>query len=452
MQPFRYHVIVCTQPKAENVTCCAVGGRAVVGALYTELGKQGVADDVLVSTTGCLGACEKGPVMVVYPDAVWYGGLKACDVPEIVASHLKAGKVVERLALKDMSEVRGEILEHRKQFAAMMAARDKGGVVPDDLNETLRGFMASRALITALELNVFTAVGAGATASQVVAKLGTDLRATGELLNAMVALGLLQKNGDRYSNTPTSLRFLGEGSPDSARLAMLHNVTLWNQWSNLTERVLRGTAADTRAMGAWAEDARLRPAFVAYMDRNAKVAAAGLVRSLGNGFQRMLDLGGGSAAGSIALAKANPGLQVEVLEQPSMMALTEDYVRQAGVADRVRVRCGDLLNDSFGQGYDLILLSSVAHMFSPEQNRDLLRRACQALAPKGRLVIQDFVLEADGTSPRMGALASLTMLCLSKNGATYTEQEYQTWLNEAGFSEVKRVRLPGPVNLVVGTK
>jgi hypothetical protein len=166
----------------------------------------------------------------------------------------------------------------------------------------------------------------------------------------------------------------------------------------------------------------------------------------------MLDLGGGSAAGSIALAKTNPRLQVDVLEQPSMVAVTEAFIRKAGLQDRMRACSGDLLKDNFGQGYDLVLLSSVSHILSPDQNRDLLRRAGAALGPKGRLVIQDFILENDATAPRMGTLASLNMLVLSKHGATYAEPEYNVWLREAGFREVNRVRLPGPINLMVASK
>lgn len=452
MQPFRYHVIVCTQPKAENVTCCAAGGRAVVAALQGELGKQGVANEVIVSQVGCLGACEQGPVMVVYPDAVWYGKLTAADVPEIVTSHLKSGTPVERLTIKDLAKLRDDMLEHRKQFVAMMAGREKAGVLPDDLNDLVRAFMPCRTVLTALELDVFTIVGGGSTASDVVAKLGTDARATEELLNALVALGLLRKQGASYGNTEVSARFLVEGTPDSARQALLHNQTLWNEWKHLTERVRKGTASLARPMGEWSDDPKLQPAFVAYMDRNAKAGLMPFVRAVGNGFKRMLDLGGGSAAASMALARANPELQVDVLEQPSMVSLTEEYIRKAGMQERVHAKCGDMFKDKLGEGYDLVLLSSVAHMLSPEKNRELLRRAGTALAPKGRLVVQDFILEADKTAPKMGALASLTMLCLSKHGATYSEPEYESWLREAGCSEVKRVRLPGPVNLMIGTK
>jgi (2Fe-2S) ferredoxin/SAM-dependent methyltransferase len=453
MQPFRYHVIVCTQQKVENIpSCAAAGGAQVVGALYEQLDKQGLGDDVIVSTTGCLGACDHGPVMIVYPDATWYGPVAPADVAEIAASHLKGGRPVARLTIKDEGALRGEILDHRQKYLAAVAARDKAGILPDNisLHEILRGFMSSRALLTALELDVFTAVGNGASAGQLAAKLHTDARATEMLLNVLVSLKLLAKKGDVFSNTPITARFLSAGSPDNARPGLMHNVHLWHSWSTLTECVRQGTAVSRSPSGE--RDEESTRAFIAAMDRNARERAAQVVRAVGNDFQRMLDLGGGSAAYSIAFAQANPRLRVDVLDLPNVLPLTQDYIRRAGLEARIQTRPGDLRADTFGQGYDLVLLSAIAHMFSPEENRDLLRRIHQALAPNGRLVLQDFILEADKTSPNFAVLFSLNMLVNTRGGASYSETEYDAWLRGAGFRESKRVRLPGPANLMIAIK
>ena len=101
------------------------------------------------------------------------------------------------------------------------------------------------------------------------------------------------------------------------------------------------------------------------------------------------------------------------------------------------------------QSYDFVLLSSICHMFSPEENRALLARARAALAPKGRIAIADFVVDSDKASPRSAALFALNMLVATRGGATYSEPEYEAWLGAAGFSEVKRIRMPGPINLIV---
>jgi cyclopropane fatty-acyl-phospholipid synthase-like methyltransferase len=166
----------------------------------------------------------------------------------------------------------------------------------------------------------------------------------------------------------------------------------------------------------------------------------------------MLDLGGGSAAYSIAFAKAIPGLQADVLDVPEVLSLTQDFIRRAGLSDRVHARAGDMLQDSLGEGYDLILLSAICHMFSPEENRALFQRAHTALAPNGKLVVQDFILEADKTSPRFATLFALNMLVGTRAGSSYSEPEYADWLREAGFGEVRRVRLAGPSGLMIATR
>jgi cyclopropane fatty-acyl-phospholipid synthase-like methyltransferase len=108
-----------------------------------------------------------------------------------------------------------------------------------------------------------------------------------------------------------------------------------------------------------------------------------------------------------------------------------------------------MLSDPLGENYDLILASAICHMFSPEENRSLFHRARQALGPKGKLVVQDFILEPDKTVPQFAALFSLNMLVGMRAGSSYSEPEYASWLRDAGFSNVQRVRLPGPAGLMI---
>jgi SAM-dependent methyltransferase len=123
------------------------------------------------------------------------------------------------------------------------------------------------------------------------------------------------------------------------------------------------------------------------------------------------------------------------------------------VADRVKVRAGDLRSDRLpAEAYDLVFISAICHMLSPAENLDLLRRCCQALAPGGRVVIQDFILEADKTAPRFAALFALNMLVGTREGSSYSEPEYAAWLGEAGFREIRRVRLPGITGLMIGSR
>ena len=449
MEPFRYHVFVCTQEKAEGVPCCSVAGSGrVLNALHGELGARGLSEEVQVSSCGCLGICDSGPVMLVYPEGVWYTKLTSTDVPEIVASHFQAGQKIARLERADYAGMKIEILDHRDKYLAMLKAKDAAGVLPDDVYELIRGFMPSRAILTALELDVFTAVGKGATAEQIATKIQTAARATEMLLNALVSLKLLEKHEGVYANTQLSARFFVEGTPDSARTAQLHTANMWRRWSTLTDAVRAGTAVPPRDENGYANT------FIAAMDLTARGRARAVVQAVEvNGAKRMLDLGGGSGAYSIAFAKAAPDLRAEIVDLPEVLPITQERIRKADLADRITTRPGDMLTIALENNrYDLVLLSAICHMYSLEENRQLFERAYATLAPKGRLVVSDFILDPDKTAPRFGALFALNMLVATRAGASYSEPEYAEWLKAAGFAGVQRVRVPGPASLMIATK
>ena len=315
----------------------------------------------------------------------------------------------------------------------------------DELVERARSFQESRVLLTAIELDLFSAVAGGATAEDVAARLGADPRATEMLLNALAALGALTKDQGVFRCAGDIAQHLGE------RAALMHTVHLWDRWSTLTKAVRSGTAVrlgKIEARGAeWTE------AFIAAMHRNASGRAPLVVDAVGvEAVARMLDVGGGSGAYSIAFAQASPLLHADILDLAEVLPIAERHIQEAGLADRVHTRPGDLKVDELGQDYGLVFISAICHMLSPEENRDLFRRSWRALAPGGRIVVQDFLLEPDKTAPPWAALFSLNMLVGTEQGASYSEPEYDQWLREAGFTDVRRVRFPGPVGLMVGVR
>jgi 3-hydroxy-5-methyl-1-naphthoate 3-O-methyltransferase len=447
MEPFRFHLFVCTQQKPEGVPSCpASGSFAVLDALDRELQVRG-NNDVQLTTCGCMGLCDEGPVMVVYPAGVWYRRVQPSDVPEIVGTHLRDGRPVDRLVWNDAPAMKAMATEHGEKFRHAMAARDKAGMLPDRLEQMIRGYMPSRCILTALELDIFTAVGDGANTEQIGTRIDANARAVGMLLNALVALGLLSKSGDDYKNTPESGRFFVQGSKDNHRNGLLHTANIWHRWSTLTDTVRSGTSIPIGRDDSpdWTRN------FITGMQRNAKDRAPLVVKALGTaGVRRILDLGGGSGAYSIAFAKACPDVHCEILDVSEVVPLTAEYVSQSGVSAQVSLRAGDMLHDAFGSDYDIIMLNAICHMFSEEKNRDIFRRAHQALAPNGRLVVQDFILNPDKAGPQHAALFSLNMLVATDVGATYSESEYTEWMKAAGFTEVCRINLPGPSGLIVG--
>jgi len=447
MEPFRYHLYICEQQKPEGLACCSArGSKAVADALRREIAARGLFDQVQITSCGSLGLCEHGPNLVVYPEGVWYSDVHPEDVPEIVQSHFVEGRPVERLVRRDAAALAEEIRGNRDRYLAAVRAHEAAGAVPDDLMQTIRAFQESRVILTALELDLFTAVGDGARANEIAAAVQADPRATGMLLHALVSLGLLTKQAGMFRCTPAAARYFDARSPVSARMAMLHFAGMWKRWSTLTQAVRTGSAVQEGApegQALWTE------AFIAAMHYNAAERAPLVARAAGPA-RRLLDVGGGSGAYSIAFAQAFPELTADILDRPEVLAIAHRHIEAAGLGARVRTRPGDLTAADLGSGYDTVLVSAICHMLSPGQNLDLLRRCRKALLPGGRVVIQDFILNPDKTGPRSAALFSLNMLVATESGASYSEEEYRVWLREAGFASARRVNLAGPTDLIIG--
>jgi SAM-dependent methyltransferase len=293
-----------------------------------------------------------------------------------------------------------------------------------DLLQAVRGFQESRVLMTALELDLLPACFEGASAAQ-VAGAGCDPRATGMLLNALAALGVLTKDGDIYRCTEAGRALALQ------RSGLMHMVHLWDTWSGLTGCVRTGTSP--QGGPGHVEH------FIAAMDTLARTTAIEALRVVGaEGVRRMLDVGGGPATFAIAFARANPELRAEVLDLGPVVPIAQGHIRAAGLTDRVTVRQGDLRSVELGAGYDLVLVSAICHMLGEDENRDLLGRCARALAPGGRVVIREFILDPDRAGPPRAALFALNMLVGTQRGNTYTEAEYRAWLEAAGCAEVSR--------------
>ena len=371
-----------------------------------------------------------------------------------MSEHFQNGRAVQRLVRSDEQALKKEIGENRGKALAMLKARDAAGTLPEELDEMQRGYMASRILLTAVELGVFTHIsklGTGANAGAIASAMATDLRATEALLNALAALGLVAKSGGTFANSPNAARYLVAGARDDATTAMLHHRSLWQTWSALTEVVRSGHAVARPKLDERGDD--WTTPFIAAMHKNAALRAPMVVKAAGEPKpRRMIDIGGGSGAYAIAFAEAYPELEADIFDLPTVVGIARGHVAQAGLENRVRTRTGDLERDAFGTGYDLALLSAICHMLGPDGNRDLLRRVFEAVAPGGRVVIQDHVMNPDKTGPRPGAIFAINMLVGTQAGGTFSEEEYTSWLREAGFGEVRRIALPGPNHLMVATK
>ena len=317
------------------------------------------------------------------------------------------------------------------------------------IRELATNFQSSRVLLTAIELRVFSLVGAGGLTSAEVAGLaGSHPRATDRLLNALCALGLLEKRDGRFHNTLDSRRYLDDASPEYAA-GLGHTASMWHSWSGLTDAVREGRPA-LRASINDRGDVWLKP-FIAAMHYRAAQQAPVMAALLElDGVGRVLDVGGGSGAFSIAFANTAPGLRSVVFDLPNVLPLTRDYIDAAGLSGRVTTAVGDYLVDPLPSGFDLVLLSAVVHSNSPEQNAALIRSCAAALNPGGRVAVADWVMDNDRVTPPGGAFFALNMLVATDFGDTFTEGEIRGWMADAGLAPGRRIDTAAGTSIIIG--
>jgi SAM-dependent methyltransferase len=319
--------------------------------------------------------------------------------------------------------------------------------------EQIRGiayaFQESRILLTAHELGIFTALGGGKhTSGGIASLLGTDPRATDRLMNALCAMGLLEKENGRFSNSPAAAQCLVEGSPGYLG-GLMHTVHLWDTWTTLTGAVKAGTGILPRPGSDGGEE--WVSAFIAAMHDRAVRQAPAVVGQLDlAGVTRVLDVGGGSGAYAMAFVRAKAGLSAVVFDLPNVLPLTASYIERDGLSGQVSTVAGDYLRDDLGGGFDVVFLSAIIHSNSAGENAELIRKCARALRPGGCVVVQDFIMDEERVAPSHGAFFALNMLVGTEAGDTYTESEVSAWMIAAGLSGVSRQGTPFGTSQIVG--
>lgn len=326
---------------------------------------------------------------------------------------------------------------------------EEGIFTPEQIRSLATSFQQSRVLLTAVELDLFTQLGKQLlTSSEAAKKLGSDERATDRLMNALTALGFLRKIHGKFYNTETAANYLVRGSSEFMG-NLFHTNNMWNFWSTLTGAVKKGTSVYSfeDSGSGWLED------FIDAMhyraEREAKIISLMIDFS---GVKKMLDVGGGSGAFSFEFVNKNPGMSGVVFDLPEVIKLTKRYTQKYSLEEKIDYIEGDYLQDDFGSGYDLILLSQIVHINNYEQNKLLIKKCSDALNSGGQIIIKDFVMNEDRTSPAIGALFALNMLVATECGDTFTEKEMREWFENAGIKKITRKNTSYGSDLIIGKK
>jgi ubiquinone/menaquinone biosynthesis C-methylase UbiE len=327
---------------------------------------------------------------------------------------------------------------------------------PGPLLEMLYAYQGSAILMGSNELGIYELLADGALRAQEVAsRLGSPTRSTELLLNACVAVGLLHKTGDRYSNAPLSDELLVPGRPGYLGRVVTKEQEFYGPWG-LVARSVRDDQAQlpTMAQRLCQAPATARNFLLALHDLGLLNASRLPDYVDLTGRRKLLDVGGGVGTFSILLAQKNPELRAVVLDLPEVRELAEQTIASYGLSDRIAFQAGDYNASSLGDGYDVVLLSNILHDNTEESCRQLLAKSHRALLDGGLVVVHEFFLEEDGASPVVGAIFSLLMMLENQGAAEYPAELIERWLLEAGFVApvVHQLPQPSPMVAVVASK
>jgi precorrin-6B methylase 2 len=319
----------------------------------------------------------------------------------------------------------------------------------DDLLDLGRSYQSAAVHGAAADLDLFSALARAArTADQLAAALQCDARGLTILLDALVALRLLEKSGVRYALPPGVEALLTAQGPQTILAMAQHHAHCLRNWAQLATVVKSGRPAQLipSVRGQTGD----QEAFIAGMHNISAPIADQVIQALQPlHFNHLLDIGGASGTWTIAFLRACPSGQATLFDLPHVIPMARPRLAAAGLHDRVRLVPGDFYTDALPTGADLAWVSAIVHQNSRAQNRALFARVFAALVPGGRIALRDVLMDQSRTRPVAGALFAVNMLVATEGGGTFTFAELREDLAAAGFAQAAVLRQDEAMNSVV---
>jgi len=319
----------------------------------------------------------------------------------------------------------------------------------DEVLNMVRTFQPACVLTTAAELDIFTVLcKRPTTAKSLAVKIGCDPRATTVLLDALTALGFLDKQKNKYRVPKELVDMLAKSGPENILPGIRHLGNTLRRWIQLAQVTKTGKPVERvpSIRGASADLA----AFIGAMHNFSDPIAAQIVDQLRPlTFNHLLDIGGASGTWTIAFLRAAPEARATLFDLPEVIPLARQRIADAELGDRVTFVAGDYYEDELPSGADFAWLSSVAHQNSRKQNRKLFAKIHTALQKSGILVIRDVVMDESRTYPEAGAMFAVNMLIATEAGGTYTFDEFREDLSKASFRNVTLIHRDDAMNSLI---
>jgi O-methyltransferase domain/Dimerisation domain len=331
---------------------------------------------------------------------------------------------------------------------------------PDRIMQLGLGFWGSKTLLSAIELGLFTELAKGPLDEQTLsARLSLHPRSARDFLDALVALGMLERSSDGlYSNTSETDAFLDRGKPGyMGGMLEMANARLYGFWGSLTEALRTGEPQNEAKTGGnlfgelYKDPARLE-GFLKAMTGLSNGAAMAIAQKFpwGN-YKTFIDIGAAQGGLPVQVALANKHLTGGGFDLPLIRPIFEKYVDENGLSDRLRFIEGDFFNDPLPEA-DVLVMGHILHDWNLETKRMLIKKAHDALPEGGAFIVYEALIDDERRKNAFGLLMSLNMLIETRDGFDYTGADCSQWMREAGFRETRVEHLVGPDSMVVGIK
>ena len=331
-------------------------------------------------------------------------------------------------------------------------------VTPEPVWNAVTGFQHSAAMKAAVDLEIFTHIGAGAKTAPAIAKAAdASERGVRILCDTLTVLGFLTKSGNEYSLTDVSAAFLDKKSP--AYLGSITDFMMSPQqksgFENLTEAVKHGGAVES-GNASISPDSPMWVTFARAMAPMVFPAAQRIPENIGFETDRklkVLDIAAGHGLFGIMVAQKYPNAEVHAVDWANVLTVATENAKHFAVAGRHHLIPGSAFEADFGDGYDVVLLTNFLHHFDEATCVEVLKKINNAMTPDGKLFTLEFVPNDDRISPPFEALFPLVMLAATPAGDAYTFAEFKQMFEAAGFSHTEHIPLaPTPMHLLVSTK
>jgi hypothetical protein len=335
-------------------------------------------------------------------------------------------------------------------------------IAPNTILQLGSAFWGSKTLLSAIELGLFTHLADRGPLhlEEVRDGLGIHERSARDFLDALVALGMLQRLPDgRYANTPETELYLDRSKPSYVGgILEMMNARLYRFWGNLTQALTTGSPQNETRHGepdlfaaVYADPARLELFLGAMTGISLPTARAMATAFPWGEYKTFADVGCAQGGLPVEFARSHPHLTGSGFDLPIVRPVFERYVAQHGLDQRLTFQPGDFFQDPL-PSVDVLVMGHILHDWSLEQKKLLLRKAYDALPSGGALIVYDAMIDDERRQNAFGLLMSLNMLIETPAGFDYTGADCRGWMTEAGFREVRVEHLQGPYSMAVGRK